>query len=418
MARTADNPSSQPSAHPGSRAQAPKAEAEGTESSASGPRLPPLAHARRILALIVVTTVVMSMSGSMLNIAVPGVSRHFAASPTATSWIVLSAMVSQTCLTITFGRLSDMVGKRAMFLSGLALFTLSALLLGFSPNVGVLIALRAAQAAGVAMLLCNNAALIASTFPAHRVGPSMGIYMSSFSIAQLAGPAVGGMVQSALGWRWVFWINVPLGAAAMAWAVFSLPPLPAGDRSRRSLDVAGNLLVFASLILLLVGLSDVQQRPVRAITEMVIGLVLLGILVLVESRVSQPIVAIDLFRRRSFTWANLTAFLMVMPRFAVVIAIGLYFQAVDGDSAFVAGVKVMPLAVGVFAGSLLASRCSQWLGIYVTAAAGSAVMGLSVAMFLLLMGPGASYGAVIAPLLVMGLGAGVALPSNSLVIIR
>jgi len=185
-----------------------------------------LRSAYRILILLLITTLVISTSGSSLNIALPVVVNHFHASAGAASWILLSSQLTLTCLTITFGRLSDMFGRRAMFLSGLSTFTASSLLLGFSPDVGVLIALRVVQATGLAMVLCNSAAIIASTFSPARLNFAIGVYLSGFAVAQMVGPSVGGIVGSTLGWRWLFWINIPLGVVGILWGLRCLRELP------------------------------------------------------------------------------------------------------------------------------------------------------------------------------------------------
>src|SRR5690606_1693826 len=150
------------------------------------------------------------IGGNALNVALPKLVDQTKASAAAASWILLAFQLTTTVLTVIFGRLADMFGRRTMYLCGLGVYTLASLLAGMAPDPWLLVGMRVGQAAGMAMLLTSGAALIGDAFPRHRLGEGMGVYTASFSISQLAGPTLGGLLVEHLGWRWLFWYNVPL----------------------------------------------------------------------------------------------------------------------------------------------------------------------------------------------------------------
>ncbi|MFC7100555.1 MFS transporter [Nonomuraea rubra] len=191
-------------------------------------------------------SVLTGLSGSAINVALPEIARHTGAGATAASWILLGYQLTTTVLMVVFGRLADLFGRRRMYLLGLATYTLAALLAGLAPNAWVIVVMRALQAVGGAMLLTNSAALISDAFPRERLGEGMGVYVASFSIAGLVGPTLGGVLAESLGWRWVFWFNVPVGLVCLLWGVLVLPRPPRAEREG-GLDGPGNVLVLATL---------------------------------------------------------------------------------------------------------------------------------------------------------------------------
>ena len=268
-------------------------------------------EAWRTLSVVGLASVFSGMSTSALNVALPAVVRHFSAGATAASWILLAFMLTQTVLMITFGRLADLFGRRSMYLAGLATFTTASLLAGLAPSAWALVGFRVLQAAGSAMLLTNSAAIVTDAFPRHRLGQGMGIYLASFSIAQLLGPTLGGFLAAHAGWRWLFWYNVPVGAACLVWGAVALRrTAPGGER--RSLDLPGNLLVFVALGGGLVGLSQVTalgwSDPV-VLAGLALFVVLLPAFLLLERRMPHPLVDVSLFGDRAFAFGLLASFL-------------------------------------------------------------------------------------------------------------
>ncbi|MQA86985.1 MAG: MFS transporter [Streptosporangiales bacterium] len=374
-------------------------------------------YAWRALSVVGPTSVLVALNASTLNVALPDVVRHFGASPLAANWILLSYMLAGAVLLLAFGRLGDLFDRRATYLAGLSVFTLASLLLGLAPNVWVLIGLRVVQAAGGAMLTANSAAIIVDAFPPRLLSQGMGIYAASFSAAQLVGPVVGGLLADHAGWRWVFWFNVPVGMLCLLWgAVMLRPGDPDAEGRRRRIDVPGNLIVFLALGSLLFALSRVQE--VGRVGPMVVAgfgtfVVLLPIFFVVEHRSGSPLVDLGLFRRPPYALANLAAFVNSMARFAVVLLMALFFRAAHADSAFAAGLKVMPLALGTVIASTSLGLLARWIHPRSLAALGSGVATGGLIVLFFAVDPDAGYGLAASGLALTGLGTGIFLPANT-----
>jgi MFS family permease len=208
----------------------------------------------RVLSVVTLGTLLLVVNLTTLNIALPVVVGHFGAGAFASSWLVLGFMLVQTSLLMVAGRMSDVFGRRGMYLGGLGLFTAASLLAGFAPTIEVLIALRVVQAFGGAVLLANGTAIIAHAFPSSRLSEGLGVYFGVLTAAPLIGPSAGGFLAEAAGWQWVFWFNVPFGVVALVWAAVSLPRVPPGDRE--PIDVVGAVLLCGWLGGLILTLSE------------------------------------------------------------------------------------------------------------------------------------------------------------------
>ncbi|TKJ24822.1 DHA2 family efflux MFS transporter permease subunit [Blastococcus sp. CCUG 61487] len=372
-------------------------------------------EAWRALSVVSLASIFSGMAGSALNVALPTVVRHFDASATAASWILLAFMLANTVLMIFFGRLADMFGRRSMYLMGLATFTLASFLSGLAPNAWTLVGLRVLQAAGAAMLLTNSAAIVTAAFPRHRLGQGMGIYLASFSVAQLLGPTVGGVLAEHAGWRWVFWYNVPIGLICLAWGAWALPRV-ARTGERQGIDIPGNLLVLVSLGS---GLAALSQATTLGWTSwLVIGglaVFLLGmpLFVLFERRVAHPLVDMTLFRSRPFALGLLASFLNATSAAGVLLLFSLYFQAVKGDDAFSAGIRVLPLAVATLIFSSTSGLFQRRVSPRGLAVVGNLCTGAGLIVLGWAVAADAGYVAIASGLVLAGAGSGLFMPSNT-----
>ncbi|WP_256838306.1 MFS transporter [Ornithinimicrobium faecis] len=373
-----------------------------------------------ILALVTLTVLMVSSSGTILSIAVPVVVRQFEASALASTWLLLAPGLVSTVLLVTFGRLADTFGRRSMFQAGLILFGVSAVLIGFAPSVEVVLALLALQAVADAMLLCNTGAIVASVFTGARLNFAMGIYLAGVSVAQLLGPVLGGFAADVMGWRWIFWIQVPLCVVCVVLGAFLLGKLPPRAPREGRIDLLGAFAILVFLASLLIALSFVQNEGflhVSVLAGLAVALAVVPVLVWVERRAVDPILPIAMFGNAQFRLANLAGLVAVMPRFTAAILVGLYFQVVMGDSPVDAGLKIIPLAVGVTIGSVVASRCAMALGDRRAAVFSVVPTILALLALLPTLLFELDYATVVAPLLVLGLGIGVFSTLNSAMII-
>lgn len=378
-----------------------------------------LRRAWRTLSVVSMASVLTALGGSALNVALPEVVRQTHASADAASWILLAFQLTTTVLMVVFGRLADLFGRRAMYLGGLATYTVASLLAGLAPSAWVIVALRVLQAAGGAMLLTNSAALVTDAFPKSRLGEGMGVYTASFSIAQLAGPALGGLFTEHLGWRWVFWYNVPLGIACLVWGAVALRPGPPQGRDQ-GLDLSGNALVLACLGGLLLALSEVTRlgwgHPM-VVSGLVVFAVTLPLFVVRELRARHPVVDIRMFRDVTFALGTLASFLNSTARVGVVLLVSLFFQAVRGEDPVHAAVKVLPLSIAAMAASVASGFLLRRLGPRTVAVAATSLTTAGLAVLLCLISPGVSSTALMAALVLIGVGSGMFLPSNTTAIL-
>ncbi len=318
-----------------------------------------------MLAVVFLATVVIALSSTMLTIALPSIAADLHASAAQTSWALVAYMLTSTSLTILMGQLADSLDRRRMFAAGLLVFTVTSLALGAAGDIWVLVVLRGVQGVGAAMLLCNAAAVLVAVFPPRLLPRAMGVYLAGFSIAQVAGPAVGGLVTTWLGWRWTFLSSVPLCLLALAWGWRALGRVPLPRSSTVRVDVLGNLVIMIVMGGVLTAVTVAPSRGWGApavLAPLVVGALLLPVFVVIELRSPHPAMDPGLFRDRVFTLGMLAAFLISTPRLSLMVVAALYFQGLHGASPLEAATGVTVVAVGLTAGSLLADPLSRWTG--------------------------------------------------------
>jgi EmrB/QacA subfamily drug resistance transporter len=372
-------------------------------------------YAWRVLSLVCMAGLMTGLNNSSINIALPTIVRNLDATAVQAQWILLSFMLTNTVLMVVFGRVADIVGRREMYLTGVALFTAMSVIAGFSPTANVLIACRALQAAAGAMLIANSGALVTAAFPRRLLGQGLGLYVASFSLAQLIGPSVGGLIASGAGWRWTFWFNVPLGGICLLWGLRALRRIPRSGEPLR-LDIAGSLLVLAGLGSLLLAVSEIGvlgwTSPV-VLGLFVVFLVAVPAFLYVERRSSHPVVDLETFRDPVVGLGVLAGLLATMSRFAVVLLLGLYFQAIRGENPAEAGLKVLPLA----AASIIASPVVGYLLKYTSArtltVTSNAILTVGLAILLAGLSTTTPYWLILISTLIIGLGSGSFLPANT-----
>lgn len=372
-------------------------------------------YAWRLLSVVCLASLMSGINVSSLNIALPAIVADLDASPVAATWILLSFQLTHVTLMIFFGRLSDVLGRRTLYLTGVGLFTTASLLAGVAPHVGLLIACRVLQATGAAMLIANSAALVTAAFPRRLLGQGLGLYMASFSLAQMLGPTVGGVVTTEFGWRWTLLLNTPVGVVCLLWGLQVMERMPRSGEPLR-LDPVGNVLVMLGLAGLLLAVSrggaGGWTDPV-VLGGAAVFLVAVPVFLLVELRVAAPVVDVRLFREPVVGIGVLAGFLGTMSRFAVVLLLGLYFQAVQGDTPAEAGVKMLPLAVASIVSSPASGALMRWVRARTVAAAASAVTLIGLLLLLVVIDVDTPYPLLLAAVVVIGIGSGAFVPANS-----
>ncbi|ETK35650.1 MFS transporter [Microbispora sp. ATCC PTA-5024] len=379
--------------------------ADALLESGSPDRTAVLRYAWRVCSVTGLGLVLIGVSSSTLNVALPAVVRHFDAGPLASGWVLLAHLLVSTATLVFFGRVADLLGRREIYLLGFALFTTASLLAGLAPGIGVVIAMRALQGLGAAMILANGTVIITDAFPPDRLSQGMGVYMATLSVAQLAGPTLGGLIAETLGWRWIFWINVPAGLAALVWGAAVLRRTPAGPR--QPVDALGNLVVFAALSAALIAIS--QGEPFAGVLALALG----PLLLVIERRARNPVLNLALFGGRMLVFANLASFGNALARSSLILLAGLYFQAARGVDALAAGVGVLPVPIGMTIASPIAGALGRRVSPYALSVGGCLLTAGGLLVLTLSAGPATPYWVVGTGLFVAGCGSGTFLTGNT-----
>ncbi len=285
------------------------------------------------------------MDYGSVNIAVPTIATHFRTDLPSVQWVVIAYALTISALLLPMGRLSDLIGRKRVYISGSIIFILGAALAGSSSNLPMLVLGRILQGSGAAMTQGTGMAIITSAFPASERGKAIGLIMTVVGTGAVAGPAVGGLLVDALGWRSVFFVNVPMISLAIAAAVVILRDRPAelmgSDGSRAKFDWLGAGLSSGALLTLLLALSAGHRYGwgSPAIVGALLGFgTLLGTFIWWELRTSSPLLDLRLFKRRTFSYGISANWLSFLGSSSVLFLMPFYLQRVLGFSPQASGV--------------------------------------------------------------------------------
>jgi EmrB/QacA subfamily drug resistance transporter len=312
------------------------------------------------LGAVSVATFMLLLDITVVNTALPAIREDLSASFTDLQWVIDAYALTLAAFVLVAGSLADRLGRRRVFAAGLAIFAVASLAAGLAPDATALNLARAVQGIGGAIMFAVSLALVAQEFPAGRErGTAMGIYGATIGIAVAIGPLVGGALTDALGWESVFFINVPIGAAALA--VTQLRVRESRDPNATRIDWAGLATFSGALFLLVLGLlrGNDEGWGSSLIVSLFAGSgALLAAFIAIERRVAEPMLPLGLFRRRAFTGVQLAAFAVSGSLFALFLYLTLYLQNFLDYSPLEAGVRYLPITLASFfvapiAGSLL-----------------------------------------------------------------
>ncbi len=342
-------------------------------------------------------------SGTLI-IALPDLERSLHTSLLALVWVILAYLIAATVLVLMAGRLSDLFGRKRAYVGGFLVFAVASLGAGFSGDATVLILWRILQGTGSAFLFANAAALVTDAFPREELGLAMGANTMVAAIGLVLGPVLGGALV-AISWHWVFWFNVPFALAGAAWGALILRELAKPD-TVRGYDVLGTGTFVLGLTGLVLGVSRgglSGWNDSIVIVGLLAALVLLPVWVQIERRSRAPMLDLDIFKNRLFAAASAASFINGLARFALMFLFVFYYQGAQGNTPIQAGIKLIPLALGMLIASPIAgiyadrhgSRALAAIGMLVSAAGLAAMTTLQVhsaywqsALWLLLVGVG------------------------------
>jgi MFS transporter, DHA2 family, methylenomycin A resistance protein len=297
------------------------------------------------------------VSSTVVAVALPTIGRDLHAGATGLEWTVDAYVVVYASLLISGGVIGDRRGRKGLFLTGAALFGLGSLLTGLAPSITLLLAGRVVAGLGAALLVPGSLTIIRAVFEDSRQrAAAIGLWSTSSGVALAAGPPLGGAIVDALGWRWVFLLNIPLVVFLLAGAALFLPRL-ARTPARSRFDWAGAILTTAAVAALAFAVIAGQDhgwtsRPVLA--AFAAGAVTLAGFLAWERRCPAPLIDLSLFGRAAFTAANLSAFVVFFAFVGAIVYFSAYFQQVQGRTPIAAGLVVAPIGVA-YAGAAAAS---------------------------------------------------------------
>lgn len=367
----------------------------------------------RILAALMFGTILGPIDSSIVNVILPTITRDFSASLATAQWVPMIYLLTIGSLVLFFGRLGDIWGYRKIFLAGLLGFVAASCLCAVSPSIHWLILFRAVQGVTAGMLLSVPLAMVTGVFPAAERGKALGLFAVSISVGLATGPSLGGFLTVAFGWRAAFFINLPVGLGAFAFARKVLPDMR-GRPGR--VDMPGALTGLGALATFLLFINQAQQDGLtRATGPFLAAALLLGTAFLfIERRAAEPMLNLDLFRSLTLSLGALAALLNFMSQYVVVFLTPFYLQRVLHAGPGRVGLVMTAFPLAVLCVAPFAGILSDRIG-----TAGPAALGMSLgalACFLMAGQPGAGTAPMEWKLALFGLGTGLfQSPNNSAV---
>ena len=377
------------------------------------------------LVLVVLTTgfFMILLDTTIVNVAIPAMSAGLNTTFDQILWVLNAYILVYAVLLITAGRLGDLFGQRALFAIGLFVFTIASALCGLSQNVGELIAARIIQGVGGALLTPQTLSIITSLFPPERRGAAFGVWGGVAGLATVTGPTVGGALITYIDWRWIFFINVPIGIAALIATFVIIPDLRPG-RSH-GLDVVGVILATAGLFAIVFSLIEGQRYSWGefaygvTIPEIILaGVALIVVFIIWERFQAEPLVPLSLFAERNFAVANWIAAAISFGLLGLILPITIYLQSARGFSALAAGLTLAPMSLTSMVVAPVAGRMADRIGGKYILTTGISLFTIGFGTFAFVAGPDSTWLTFVLPAIIAGAGMGMTFAPMTTVAMR
>jgi len=352
------------------------------------------------------------LDSNIVLISIPTIIRELPGTTTFDAlWVIMGYILVTATLLLTFGRLADIYGRVRLYNLGFVVFTIGSALCSIAPNGISLVIFRLIQGVGGALIFSNNAAILTDAFPATERGRAIGINLVFGVSGSVLGLVAGGVLTATLGWRSIFWINIPVGIFATSWAYAKLKELSASQRDR--LDPLGNILFAAGLSIFLVGmtLGAISGFTVIDNSMMILGLLMVVAFVYAETKVQSPMMDLTLFKIRPFSAGIVSNLLASISRGAVLLLLVFYFQGALLLDALTAGILLIPFSFAFVSVGPLSGYLSDKFG-----ARGFSTGGLIVSAAALLwfatLPANVPYSILVLPMILAGIGGGMFVAPN------
>ena len=296
---------------------------------------------------------------TVVNVALPSIQRSLHSSFQDLQWVVNAYSLTLAAFLLTAGAVSDLVGRRRVFVAGLVVFTISSAVCGLSSSPLMLNLARAVQGTGGAMMFATSLALIAGAFHGKERGLAFGVYGGVIGAAVAVGPVIGGVITSGIGWEWIFFVNVPIGIAAVFLTLSQVSE--SRDPNAKGVDWIGLVTFSGSLFLLIFALIQGNEKgwgSTRILAFLIASAVLFAVFLVAELRQRRPMLDLTLFRRPAFAGASIVAFAVSASMFSMFLYLTLYIQDVLGYSPLQAGLRFLPITLLTFIVAPLSGRLS------------------------------------------------------------
>lgn len=369
------------------------------------------AHRGWTLGIVCAATAVLLLDVTVVNVALPAIEDDLGASFSELQWVIDAYALTLAVVLLTAGSLADRVGRRRVFAAGVALFTIASVACAAAWSAVALDLARGIQGFGAAAMFATSLALLAEEYHGADRGRALGVWGAVSGAALAIGPVVGGALVDGLGWRSIFWLNLPVGVALAGFAATRLRE--SRDPWAGRIDVPGALSFSAGLFLLVLALirgnGDGWGSP-SIVALLVGGVVMLAAFVAIELRTSAPMLDVRLFRRRAFAGTAAVAFVQSLALYPMFLFLAIYFQDVLGYTPFETGLRLLPVTATLFVFAPISGRLTAHVSLRTLLTAGLALIGAGL---LLMHGlrEGDDWTALLAGLLVGGAGIGVISPA-------
>jgi len=366
---------------------------------------------RWVLALASAASFIVVLDAMIVATALAAIRRDLDASIEALEWTVNAYNLSFAVLLLTGAVLGDRLGGRRMFGLGLALFIAASVACALAPNVYALVAARAAQGAGGALVMPLAMALLSTAYAPQERAKALGLYSGIIGLALIAGPLLGGAVVEGLSWQWIFWVNLPLGAVVIP-LIRTRIAESFGASAR--IDLAGIVLVTGAAFAVVWGLmrgDHVGWAAAETLVAFALGLVLAVAFVAFELRTGQPMVPMGFFRSRAFSSAVGASFLFYAAMYGVLFLLPQFLQTGEGYGPFAAGLRLLPWTATLFVVAPLAGSLTNRFGERSLVVVGLVLQAAGMAWIGLISRPDLPYGGLVLPLIITGSGVSMAMPA-------
>ncbi|MBI1729483.1 MFS transporter [Candidatus Acetothermia bacterium] len=335
------------------------------------------------------------------------------------SWVFTAYLLASTVTVPIYGKLSDIFGRRSLYIFGILIFLGGSALSGWSHSMTELILFRALQGIGGGAIMVNSFAIIGDLFPPAERGKWQGLIGGIFGLASIAGPLLGGTITDNASWRWVFYINIPVGIAAMAILASALPKI-AHDLKNRSIDILGAFLIAAGLVPLLLALvwggSEYPWLSWQILSLFGEAAIFLLVFAIVEKNTHDPLLSLDLFKNRVFSVSVITMFFTTMGMFGAILYIPLFAQIITGISATNSGLIMTPMMISLIIASSTSGQIISKTGRYRTLAILGVIITVIAMILFSSVGVHTTSTELFLKMMALGLGLGMTLPIFTLAV--